>query len=125
MKEGRIVFVYGTLKRGGSNHGFLANQSFVGVAQTVPGYTLFELSGYPGMVPHPTAVGVKGEVWRVDPPTLAQLDKLEGIPEGLYRREVVPLLPPFSEHIVEAYLYNRSIDKRREVGSSWDERRRA
>lgn len=125
MNEGRLVFVYGTLKRGGSNHAFLSYQNFVGVAQTVPGFTLFELNGYPGMVPDPKAEGVHGEVWRVDPSTLAQLDELEGIAEGLYRREVVPLLPPFSAHVVEAYLYNRSVEKRRKLGSSWDERSRA
>jgi len=34
------IFVYGTLKRGGRNHHFMAGQQFVGEARTAPGYTL-------------------------------------------------------------------------------------
>ena len=34
------LFVYGTLKRGGSNHAQLAGQKFIAEAHTMPGYTL-------------------------------------------------------------------------------------
>jgi gamma-glutamylcyclotransferase (GGCT)/AIG2-like uncharacterized protein YtfP len=46
-----LVFIYGTLKRGGGNHHLLAGQEFRGPARTAPGFTLYELTGYPGMVP--------------------------------------------------------------------------
>ena len=41
------VFVYGTLKRGGSNHSFLAGQRYLGPARTPPGFTLHSLGDYP------------------------------------------------------------------------------
>src|SRR5689334_7669355 len=100
--ERKLVFVYGTLKRGGSNHPYLAGQSFVGEARTVPGFRLYELSGFPGMIAMPSdREGVAGEVWSVDAAALEQLDALEGVDEGLYRREPVPLVAPFADKTVE------------------------
>jgi gamma-glutamylcyclotransferase (GGCT)/AIG2-like uncharacterized protein YtfP len=116
------VFVYGTLKRGCSNHHFLAGQAFLGEARTAPGFTLFELNGFPGMVAvADDREGVSGEVWSVDDATLIRLDELEGTAEGLYRREAVPLLAPFGHEAVNAYVYARSIEGRRKAGSSWRE----
>ncbi len=115
-----LIFVYGTLKQGGSNHHFLAGQSLVGKASTTPGYLLYEITGYPGMVRQADALeGVSGEVWAVDEACLASLDLLEGTTEGIYRREAVPLAGPFAGQRVEAYLYLRSIKDRRMVGSDW------
>jgi len=83
-----LVFIYGTLKRGGSNHHLLAAQEFRGAARTAPGFTLYELAGYPGMVPEGgDREGVRGEVWAVSDECLRLLDELEGTAEGLYRRE--------------------------------------
>lgn len=122
MMPGRLIFVYGTLKRGGLNHHFLSGQKFVGEANTVPGFRLYDLGGYPGMVTRPDDTeGITGEVWEVDADALVQLDALEGLAEGLYRRERVPLLPPFADRSVEAYLYPHAITGRREIGSVWRE----
>ena len=116
-----LVFVYGTLKRGCSNHHHLAGQTFVGLARTRPGFWLFDVGGFPGLVAHPTdADGVAGEVWLVDPGCLERLDELEGVAEGLYRRAGIPLESPFAESAVEAYLYPHSIAGRTELGSSWN-----
>ncbi|HMC93294.1 MAG TPA: gamma-glutamylcyclotransferase family protein [Polyangia bacterium] len=117
-----FIFVYGTLKRGCANHGFLAGQRFIGEARTTGGFTLFELSGYPGMVErdsHPA--GVTGEVWSVDGDCLKRLDELEGTAEGLYRRDVVPLLAPFGEQRVEAYFFLQEVVGRVEIGGTWTE----
>jgi gamma-glutamylaminecyclotransferase len=116
------VFVYGTLKRGCCNHHFLADQQFLGAARTAPGFRLFDLGGHPGMVERPADTeGVVGEVWAVDAAALKRLDGLEGLAEGLYRREVVPLLAPFSDQGIEAYLYPHTVAGRREVGAEWRE----
>ena len=116
------LFVYGTLKRGCHNQGYLAGQHFVGEARTAPGFRLFDLGGFPGMVTHPTDQGgVTGEVWDVDTSALEQLDQLEGIALGVYRRERVPLLAPFDQVSIEAYTYPHDIIGRREVGSTWRE----
>jgi gamma-glutamylaminecyclotransferase len=117
-----LIFVYGTLKRGCRNHGYLAGQVLVGEARTAPGFSLFDLGEYPGMVPHADdREGVVGEVWSVDAPCLARLDVLEGIAENLYERKVVPLLAPFATQEVETYLYLQPIEGRHAVGSVWRE----
>jgi gamma-glutamylcyclotransferase (GGCT)/AIG2-like uncharacterized protein YtfP len=119
---GHLIFVYGTLKRGCGNHRHLAGQIFLGEARTAPGFQLYLLDGYPGMIARSDdREGVAGEVWSIDDPTLARLDALEGIGEGLYRREPVPLLAPFSDRVVEAYFYAQSVEGRPAIGSVWVE----
>ena len=115
-----LIFVYGTLKRGGRNHHHLAEQTFVGPARTSPGVRLFDLGGFPGLVAQAAdRDGVSGEVWSVDAECLQRLDDLEGVPEGLYRRAPVALLPPFADRCVDAYLYLLSVSGRPDVGSVW------
>lgn len=115
-----LIFVYGTLKKGGHNHHFMAGQTFSGHGRTVPGYTLYDLGGYPGIVPAAEdAEGVTGEVWSVDDACLAGLDVLEGTAEGLYRREVIPLCEPFARSRVEAYVYSQSVREHRPAGGEW------
>jgi gamma-glutamylaminecyclotransferase len=116
------IFVYGTLKRGCGNHRCLSGQAYLGDARTARGYALYELAGYPGMVAREgNATGVTGEVWTVDDKCLANLDELEGTAEGLYRREAVPLLAPFADQRVEAYIYLGAVDGRRALGETWEE----
>lgn len=117
-----LVFVYGTLKRAGSNHSFLRGQRYVGDAITAAGYRLFALGEYPGMVFWDGDLGhVKGEVWSVDDECLTHLDVLEGVAEGLYRRERVSLLPPFQSDVVQTYLYALSVEGRSDLGAEWVE----
>lgn len=117
-----LIFVYGTLKRGCSNHAQLAGQTFVGTARSVPGFRLYDIGGYPGVGPAPTDLdGVSGEVWRVDSAALQRLDAFEGVHEGLYRRGRLPLQPPFAHQQVEAYLPVLDPSSGREVGSEWIE----
>lgn len=117
-----LIFVYGTLKRGGSNHQQLAGQSFVDRGRTVPGFRLYSLGPYPGMIVQPSDhEGVEGEVWWVDDGRLKALDEFEGVPQGIYRREIVALLPPFAGQVVEAYVYPHGVAGRAEIGSVWTE----
>ena len=114
------LFVYGTLKRGGSNHGHLAGQIFLGEARTGPGFTLFSLGAYPGMVAAPTdRTGVTGELWSVDATCLARLDELEGTAEGLYRRGPITLATPADPAPVETYFYLRPLAGRPPIGATW------
>lgn len=119
-----LLFVYGTLKRGCKNHRQLAGQRFLGEARTVPGYRLYDLGDYPGMVEVPEdGEGVWGEIWAVDEVALARLDAFEGVGEGLYRREPVRLLSPHGGGAmgVETYLYVRNFSGRPALGSMWKE----
>ena len=117
------LFVYGTLKRGGSNHAFLAGQRFLDTARTVPGFTLFSLGAYPGLVPAPEdRDGVTGELWSVDAACLARLDELEGTAEGLYLRAAITLAkaaPVTADTPVETYFYLRPLVGRPALGSVW------
>lgn len=117
-----LLFVYGTLKRGCSNHAHLAGQRFVGTARTHPGYSLFDLGGYPGIAPAPASrEGVSGEVWSVDSDALARLDAFEGVAEGLYHRARISLQAPFAAEFVEAYFPVLAVNGRREIGPEWVE----
>jgi gamma-glutamylcyclotransferase (GGCT)/AIG2-like uncharacterized protein YtfP len=115
-----LLFVYGTLKQGGENHLHLAGQRLVGAAATPPGFTLYGLQGFPGMVRAGDAPeGVTGELWEVDSDCLHILDILEGTAERLYERVPITLVPPFADLPVQTYLYLRSLAGRPRVGSTW------
>ena len=117
-----LLFVYGTLKRGGRNQRQMAGLAFVGPARTQPGFRLYDVGGYPGLVAEPDERnGVSGEVWSVDAAGLARLDRFEGVAEGLYRREVVPLQSPFADHVVFTYVVGSAVTGRRAVGEEWRE----
>jgi gamma-glutamylaminecyclotransferase len=114
-----LVFVYGTLKRGGENHGWIAQQQFVAEAITAPLYRMYDLGGYPGMVRSSEGLSIQGEIWSVDEAGLARLDVLEDTDGGEYGRVRVQLEGEFSTQPVEGYIYLRSIEGRREVGACW------
>jgi gamma-glutamylcyclotransferase (GGCT)/AIG2-like uncharacterized protein YtfP len=82
------LFVYGTLKRGGSRHWILQDFPFLGRAK-VKGFVLYDLGPYPAMT-----VGdgvVYGEVYEVSEEVIKALDFVEGAPY-LYRRELIEVV---------------------------------
>lgn len=114
------IFVYGTLKRGHSNHGCMRGQQFIGEACTRPLFRLHDLGGYPGMVlAENHGLSVQGEVWEVDFKGLKRLDELEDVSGGEYVREPIPLMPPFDQDPVEGYRYLRDVSRAPDIGSSW------
>lgn len=71
------VFVYGTLRRGGCNHGRMDGARRLGAA-TVRG-RLYSLGWYPGLILDSNALEVLGEVFELTEPNhLAELDRYEG-----------------------------------------------
>jgi gamma-glutamylaminecyclotransferase len=86
-----LLFVYGTLRRGGPNHALLAASRLVGVATTVERYALF-VDDFPYLAPAPAVHRVRGEVYAVDAATLAAIDRLEGHPTWYERRPVAVVL---------------------------------
>jgi len=81
-----LVFVYGTLRQGESNHSFLANSQLLGRFDTKPEYGLYDLGLYPGLVSGHQSIS--GEVYLIDDDTLAKLDILEDVPVE-YHRETI------------------------------------
>ena len=114
------IFVYGTLKRGHSNHDCLRGQQFIAGAVTQPRYRLHDLGGYPGMVlDERDGISIHGEVWEIDAACLERLDELEDTAGGEYAREAVPLQPPFNQQKIEGYRYLRDVSAARDIGSRW------
>ncbi len=96
-----LLFVYGTLRKGESNHTFLEHADFLGSYETAPEYSLYDLGGHPAVIEgHST---IQGEIYLLDDKTLAEIDKLEDVPVE-YRREQIDT--PFGKAWI--YLYQDS-----------------
>ncbi len=74
------VFVYGTLRPGGSNHFRMAGGRFVGKGW-VRG-RLYRIDWYPGLMLDEEAGEVKGEIFEVTTEQLHELDVFEGLSAG-------------------------------------------
>lgn len=72
----RLLFVYGTLKRGHRLASWLSGQSFVGLAE-VSDATLIDLGPYPAMIAPVPDHKVRGEVYLVDNSRYAALTNME------------------------------------------------
>lgn len=82
-----LLFVYGSLKRGGLHHAELRGAPFLGEARSAPGFRLEKLGEYLALVPAPgTNEGVAGELFDIPSELLRELDEFEG--EAYERREL-------------------------------------
>ncbi len=100
-----LVFVYGTLRYGQSNHYLLAQSERLGNHTTPPIYSLFDLGSYPAVIEGHSAI--YGEVYRVNDSTLQQLDRLEDVPVD-YRREQIET--PFGLAWIYIYQQDHKLD---------------
>lgn len=98
------VLVYGTLRRGGSNHALLTSARFLSTLRT-PGFVLYHLGAYPAACPAAEHQLITCELYQVDRATLAHLDQLEGYPSFYDRRQVAVTLPEYSAPI-DAWIYH-------------------
>lgn len=97
----QLIFVYGTLRHGESNHKYLQHSQLLGQFETLPEYALYDLGAYPGLVEGHQSV--RGEVYAIDDATLALLDILEDVPVE-YRRHTIET--PFGTAWI--YLYQET-----------------
>lgn len=95
-----LIFVYGTLRQGGSHHHLLKDAQRLGDWASGPYYDLIDMGAYPALVPGSGTV--IGEVYRIGDGMLPALDAYEGCP-GDYRRERIHT--PYGEAWV--YLWDR------------------
>jgi len=98
-----LVFVYGTLRRGGSNHYMLADSNFLGRYATEPRYTMFRLGQFPAVVARGDTA-IEGEIYRVSDQVFSLLDELECYP-SVFSRQLIPT--PAGDTWI--YLYNRLV----------------
>lgn len=75
-----LVFVYGTLRRGGSHHWRMDGAVFIRPG-TIRG-RMYRFGWYPGLVADESAGEIHGEVYAVGPAQLAALDLFEGLSAG-------------------------------------------
>ena len=111
-----LLFVYGTLKRGGRANRLLAGARFVGPAVTEPRYRLVDLGSYPGLVDAADGVAVAGELYEVAVADLPPLDEFELAPD-LYERRPVTLSGAAGP--AEAYFYNKPVPPAARSGAAW------
>ncbi len=100
------LFVYGSLREGGSNHAWLKRTNPVGHTRAYSSGRLFHLpeSGFPALIPGPIPEHLPpGPSWVVGEfigyedeqdleAALDDLDQVEGLGEGLFERQVIPVL---------------------------------
>ncbi len=76
----QLVFVYGTLRGGGSNHFRMKGAELI-TTGTVAG-RLYRIDWYPGLVLDDAGGEIHGEVYSVTPEQLSDLDIFEGLSAG-------------------------------------------
>ncbi len=106
MSMANLLFVYGTLKRGLCRHSFLADSQFKGLGKSTGSYRMVSVGDYPGLIHEPNGRPISGEVYQVDDETLRRLDIVEGVAEGLYRRDWIDLISPWNQEQVATYFYS-------------------
>lgn len=104
---GSLLFVYGTLQRGGEFHHLLshAGTEFIGSGKTATKYPLL-LDEYPCLIDQPgRGHNVTGEVYRIaEPKQWHSVDRLEGHPEE-YRRRIETIHLESGTVKAHAYFY--------------------
>ena len=105
MCEENLVFVYGTLQQGFSNHRYLAGSKFLGTGLTKEKFALYS-DGLPFLIMAESISEIHGELYQVDDLTLQILDDLEGHPDW-YRRGMVEIcLDDYSsQSVLDAWVY--------------------
>jgi len=109
------LFVYGTLKRGLSNHHYLAGARYLGEATTFEAYPLVAPKiWYPYLIDAPgEGERVKGELYEIDLPTLKRIDRLEEYPRYYTRRPIQVVDQEGRRHEAIAYFLAQKIPYKR------------
>ena len=98
-----MVFVYGTLRRGGSNHFRMEGAEFI-TAGRIYG-RMYKIDWYPGLVLDDAGDDIIGEVYAVDIKMLGSLDSFENVSAGdtegsEYRRVETTVTRPDGETLL-------------------------
>lgn len=104
-----LVFVYGTLRRGGRNNYMLADADFLCRHWTRPQFTMFQLGTFPAVVPR-GSTAIAGEIYRVSDRLFGLLDELECYPQVFFRERIET---PAGDSWM--YIYNRLVGTEHEV----------
>jgi gamma-glutamylcyclotransferase (GGCT)/AIG2-like uncharacterized protein YtfP len=84
-----LVFVYGTLRRGGAGAMSIRFPGSKFIAEAKVSGSLYDLGAYPGLLLDESNSSVTGEVYEVDDKTLDEMDAFEA--SSNYRRKQVEI----------------------------------
>lgn len=130
----KLIFIYGTLKRGFNRHSALVDQRYLGTAFSASRYSIFHISGFPALVEDSqNPKEIWGELYEVDNECLRKLDEIESISNNLFQRRTVVLarynlvnLPITKEvfedlhkNIADAYFFQKDVSGARDCGHCW------
>lgn len=93
-----LLFVYGTLKRGYSNHHCLGDDAILYGPAKVANMQLFEGPGFPYAFPTDDGAVAKGELYEISEEAFARCDRLEGYPHHYNRIRVNATLKGSSDY---------------------------
>lgn len=85
--EDNLVAVYGSLRKGMGNHNLLAESNFLG-QDSLKGFKMISLVGYPALFESEEKDVVKVEVYSASKNRMNRLDMLEGFP-SIYNRKKI------------------------------------
>ncbi len=109
-----LVFVYGTLKRGQRNAGFLRQAEYLGRHKTEPQYWMYQFEEYPAVCENGRQA-IHGEIYRVSDEQMQMLDDLEWYPHFYQRIEIVTRHGEAWMYIVRAELCRG----KRKISGNW------
>lgn len=107
-EETTVVFVYGTLKRNFRNSHYLKNAKFIGDSETIEKFSMITCSNYNFPILFKNnelnleTQKIEGELYRVTPEILENLDFLE---RGLYEKTLIEVLNKSNNNKYNAYAY--------------------
>lgn len=113
----RKVFVYGTLMKGETNHGYLERSTCIGKA-TIKGYEMHDVGWYPAIVPGDNLI--IGELYQVPLSDMPSIDMLEG--EGSFYAKKCETVTDSkgNKTLAYVYVYLGDVEDLKEI-SSWGE----
>lgn len=116
--SGKILFTYGTLMKGNSNHFFMNRSRYIGEAY-INDFAIYDLGNYPAIKPF---VGnkIKGELYSVPTEDFERIRQLEG--DGfLYSSQLVNAKYNFKTIKSYTFVYLCHVDKNDEISgdSRW------
>lgn len=96
-----LLFVYGTLRKGGENDITRIYPTSVLVSDASVKGTLFDMGGYPAILLDDAGTSIVGEIYEIDGETLAKLDDFET--EAGYDRMSIEI--PVNGNITPCWIY--------------------
>jgi gamma-glutamylcyclotransferase (GGCT)/AIG2-like uncharacterized protein YtfP len=113
-RQSDLLFVYGTLMRGGALHRYLVEAGARAAGRGTIRGQLYRIPGasYPGAIASDDERDrVHGELYRLPRPAenLRLLDQVEGCRTGLFRRDLVEVLSPGTKRLAWTYFYSRPL----------------